>query len=286
MYSKIKLPPLHYFPLKRASELTGWDSKDFLQLATSGDINLCLRTNHLPSVLTFSSKDSAVSKMLREERNKCINLAADNAAFLKFVKQNGIQASMNSTRARLVIPTYSMPPLPDEIKNRLTEESLAVLSRAHEELNVGLSFSCKLNGFWLVDTQTVISIVQGNSEELTPVFYPVNDIKDEVEAHAIPINCPQVRELNISLDDFYVDRNTLHQVLSFNEKMDSGALLKVIGLMLAKLKCKSAGARQWTQELLISEMLGDEGLKAGCEFSKKYLEDVFAEANNAFKTDK
>ncbi|MCW1830291.1 hypothetical protein OLZ31_26275 [Enterobacter asburiae] len=283
MNSKIKLPPLHFFPLKRAGELTGWDSQDFLQMATSGDINLCLRTNHLPSVLTFSSKDSAVSKMLREERNKCINLAADNAAFLKFVKQNGIQASMNPTRARLVIPTYSMPPLPDEIKKRLTEESLAVLSRAHEELNVGLSFSCKLNGFWLIDTQTVINIAQGNFEELTPVFYPVNNIKDEVEVHATPMNSHQVRELNISLDDFYVDRNTLHKVLSLDNKMDSGDLLKVIGLILAKLKCKSAGAKQWTQEILISEIHGDEGLKAGCEFSKRYLEGVFAEANKAFK---
>ena len=252
-------------------------------MATSGDINLCLRANHLPSVLTFSSKDSAVSKMLREERKKCINLAADNAAFFKFVKQNGIQASMNPTRARLVIPTYSMPPLPDEIKNRITEESLAVLSRAHEELNVELSFSCKLNGFWLIDTQTVINIVQGRTDELTPVFYPVNDIKDEVEAHAIPMNCAKVRVLKISLDDLYVDRNTLLQILSVDEKMDSGALLKVIGLMLTKLKSKSAGARQWTQESLISEMVGDEGIKERCEFSRRHLEDVFAEANKAFK---
>ena len=283
MNSKITLPPLHFFTLKRASELTGWASQDFLQMATSGDIKLCLRTNHLPSVLTFSSEDSEVRKMLREERKKCINLAADNAAFFKFVKQNGIQASMNPTRARLVIPTYSMPQLPDEIKNKLTEESLAVHSRSHEELNVQLSFSCKINGFWLVDTKTVINIAQGSPEELTPIYYPVNDIKNGVEAHAIPMNCSLARGLKISLDDLYVDRNTLLQFLSINEKMDYGASLKVIGLILEILKNKSAGARRWTQEYLISEMVGDESLQAGCEFSKSYLEDVFAEASKAFK---
>ncbi|MCY1698065.1 hypothetical protein OVA10_08335 [Lelliottia sp. SL45] len=202
----IPLPPIHFFPLQRAAELTGCTTEDILQMAYTGAIDLCVLVRDCQAIVTIHGD---VSEWANSPEEGFKHFIVEGNAFNKteyhftIVKKSPIMGEW-------IVPSH-FKDLP---------EDMALKAMRQQRI---LKFRCKIAGLWALSHDVVSDLyLEGNVSRPITLF-PLLEPRDGFAVTASPslheLNPDRtvmdlVRVLEIRADDVLIARKDVESILS------------------------------------------------------------------------
>lgn len=207
----IPLPPIHFFPLQRAAELTGCTTEDILQMAYTGAIDLCVLVRDCHAILSLHGD---LSEWGGDHECAFNDIIPDRSEFFN-VYGTRVNGEMVIKQPKLQAPKA----IGDRI---LTEDERISYAKGMESAlsNQLMEFNSKISGFWLLPRYISIDLFINKKADsvmpLRPIFNPPQDI----HITAIPARLSNddgnislsARVLNINSGDVFITREDVKKI--------------------------------------------------------------------------
>ncbi|ELN2577023.1 hypothetical protein RY966_002755 [Enterobacter kobei] len=202
----IPLPPIHFFPLQRAAEITGCTTDDILQMAYTGAIDLCVLVRDCQAIVTIHGDVSEWANCPEEGFKHFIvegNAFNETEYHFTIVKKSPIMGEW--------IVTSPFKDLPEDMAQQAMRQQGI------------LQFRCKIAGLWALSHDVVSDLYLDGNVSRPITIFPLLEPKDGFAVTASPslhksnpdrtvMDLLQV--LEIRADDVLIARKDVKSILS------------------------------------------------------------------------